>query len=89
MIDPTQQQAAPSGAYPSTPSKGIVCIAAQEDGTFKVYMEGAAPSDDSVPDVDAALEKARELLGSGSGHEQSEVNALIDGFKGARGQVGG
>lgn len=91
MIDPTQQQAAPSAAPSQEEGAGIICIAPQSPGLFAVYQKGGEPSGEPVG-LDEALDQARAMLGdagTGAPEGQDEAAALIDGFKGARGQVGG
>lgn len=86
MIDPTQQ-AAPG----QPPAQGAtVCIAAQPDGSYSVYLEGGdAQNAQPAADVDEALEQARQLLGAGQSEQaapQDDADALFGaGFDKARG----
>jgi hypothetical protein len=86
MMDPTQQ----AGQGQPAPQQGgqTVCIAAKADGTFMVYPEGGQPTGEPAPDVDSALEQARQLLDGGApgAPAQDDAEALFQqGFNKARG----
>lgn len=91
--------AMPAATEQETP--GTICIAPQGDGSFKVYMEAPGPetggadeegteqaSGKTAPDIDAALDMARGMLGGASGKQASNPavdNLFEQGFNKARG----
>lgn len=79
MIDPTQP-AAPAAA---APQQGTICIAPLGDGTFMVYPEGTEPTGEPAPDLETALEQARQQLAGGdqgaAGDAEAQAEALFTG----------
>jgi hypothetical protein len=103
MMDQNQQSA--DATQPQDEST-TVCITANGDGTFKVYekgddsptMQGGYPSSDgddagqTAPDIDSALQLAKQLLGGQGGEPGAEApddaeSLFQGGFNGARGQL--
>lgn len=85
MIDPTQ-----AGQPAAAPQQGTICIAPLGDGSFAVYPEGGAP-DVPAPDLNAALDQARQMLG-GAGQDATSMEAQAEqlftgGFNEASGRA--
>lgn len=93
----TNQQAAPLGAPGAAPGAApgpVVCVAAQGDGTFMVYMEGTGPeAGQPAQDMSEVAMLLDEMLGGGRTDEQGAASSTAEdadalfqgGFDGVRG----
>lgn len=83
MFDPSKTAAPGQQSAGAPQAKATICIAALADGTFKVYPEAYAGAAEQAgetggqiaPDVDAALELAKQMLSGGEAGAPAEDSA--------------